>query len=429
MSDPKNLADSYSNLVTQMGTSRDKSSYSRFLPNPDIPAAELDAMYEQDAMSARIVDRLPDDATREEVFLTGTDERVDFASVQSQLEDLDAVGRLSEAWKWARLYGGALVLMVVNDGKTMDMPLDLADATKLASLQVLEKPFLTPDGFNAGMGARAFRNPEHYTMLVPFGSSKVRKIHRTRVIRFDGVQVPNTRLVQRGGWGPSVLDRVHVELTQLGDVMGYSRHIMHNISLMVFKLEGFRAMLCGGPQQKAQAAEIIESLVTNADTLHATGLDTSDELVEVSRSVSGVTDLMDQFIAALVRASGMPRVVLLGEQPGGQNASADSEIRTWFDFVASQQRLVLTPALNRLLTVIFRIRGNDGEVVPDEWTVNYSPLWQPTELEKADTLLKRSQAASLLLDQGVLQVEQVEADLVSAGLITETEAPADDGET
>lgn len=418
-------SDGYANVITAMGTKGDKSNGSGFIRERELTVFELNALYEQSAMAARIVDRLPDDATREGIFLTGTDESVDFASVQSELEDLNAVPQIADAWRWSRLYGGAILIMVVNDGLKMDQPLDLANATKIAGLQLVESPFVQPAGFNPGLGARAFRNPEWYDILVPFGSSKVRKVHRTRVIRFDGVKVPPTRMVEKNGWGPSVLDRGWTELSQLGDVMGYARNLMHNISMMMFKLDGFRKMLCGSEQDEQEARQIVESLMWNADNFHALALDSKDEFSEVSRTVSGLRDLIDEFVKALVRATNMPKTVLLGEQPSGQNANADSEIRSWFDFVASKQKTVLTPVINRLLEVIFRIRANRKEVVPDEWVINYRPLWQPTAQEQADTLLKKAQAAQILMLNGVMSEDEVRADLISAGLITEMKA--DDG--
>lgn len=417
-------ADSYSNLLTGMGTAADKSSASTFLRARDLNFSELDAMYEQDALSARIIDRLPDDATREGMFLTGTDEKVDFASIQSELEDLNALNQTTDAWRWSRLYGGSILIMVVNDGLKMEEPLDLAHATRLSALQIVESPFIVPSGFNPGLGARAFRNPSHYDVVVSFGSSAVRKIHRSRVIRFDGLRIPPTRMVQKNGWGPSVLDRVLREVTQLGSVMGYSRNIMHDLSIIVLKLDGFRKMLVGTEEDKQEARAVIESIRWNSDNLHTIALDSKDEMVELSRTVSGLEKLLDKFVDALVRATDMPRTILLGEQPGGLNANADSETRAWYDFVAAQQRQVLTPAMDRLLTVIFAIRKNNGEVVPDEWVVNYNPLWQPTEKEQAETLKIKAEASSILIQENIVSSDEVRAELVSKGMITELDVPA-----
>jgi phage-related protein (TIGR01555 family) len=425
MTKPSLKADAFANALTGLATAKDKSNFGLFLERPKLDVETLNGLYEQDAIAARVVDRLVDDATREGFTLSGEDEAFDFASVQSELEDLDAVNAVADAWRWSRLYGGALLVMVVNDGKRMDQPLNLNAATKLSSLQVVESPFVTPSGFNPGMGARAFRRPEFYDITVPFGSDRNtgRQIHRSRVIRFDGVRVAPTRMIENNGWGPSILDRVHTEISQLGEVMGYCRAVMHDISIQVYKLEGLREQLCGSAQSQEEMRAVMETIRMSVDNLHVLALDTADDFLEVNRNVSGLEAMVEKFIDALVRATNMPRTVLLGEQPSGLNASGDSEIRTWLDFVASQQKLTLTPVLTRLLEVVFAVRSNRGEQVPEQFTVEYSPLWQPTQVEAADTALKMAQTHSVYILNGVASPDEVRAALISSGDLVPLDSP------
>jgi hypothetical protein len=407
-------ADAYSNVITGLGTDRDKSSGGGFQVRGQLGPTILSDVYEQDAIAARIIDRLPDDATREDITLTSVDAKVDFEAVLSNLDDLEALNKVGDAWRWARLYGGSLLFMNVNDGNKMDEPLDLAKASKLSSLQVIESQFVLPTKFNPGLGARAFRNPEFYDVVLPLGTgTNMRKIHRSRVIRFDGVRVPPTRMIQGNGWGPSVLDRVFTEVSQIGEVMGYSRNIIHDISLMVLQIEGFRDMLIGTDKDQQEARAILESLKYNADNLHMLALDSKDKYIEVARTVSGLTELIDKFVDALVRATEMPRTIILGEQPSGLGSTADAEIRSWYDSVASQQKRVLTPALNRLLEVIFAIRDDNIS----EWVIDYASLWQPSAKEQAETYNAWSQGDERYMLNGVLGEDQVEQLLVTRGFL------------
>ncbi|MCK5495763.1 MAG: hypothetical protein KAI80_05080, partial [Hyphomicrobiaceae bacterium] len=66
--------DDYANAVTGLGGPPDKSQGTFFQAQPRLQAQELHLWYEQDALAARLVDRLPDDATREGFTLTGEDE-------------------------------------------------------------------------------------------------------------------------------------------------------------------------------------------------------------------------------------------------------------------------------------------------------------------------------------------------------------------
>lgn len=414
--------DDYGNALTGLSTSKDKSFFSIWTEAPKLSDELVSSVYEQDAIAARIVDRLVDDATREGFTIKGEDESFDFASIQSELEDLDAINAVADAWRWARLYGGALLVPVVNDGGKMDKPLNLDTARKLSSLQVLESPYVTPSAFNPGMGARAFRRPDFYDVTLPFSANKDRRIHRSRTIRFDGVRVAPTRMIQNSGWGPSILQRVWREVDQLGSVMAYARSIMHDLSVQTLKIDGFREKLAGSAQDKAEVRQMLESIRMAIDNLHVLALDSLDDYVEVSRTVGGLEALLEKFVDALVRATDMPRTILLGEQPSGLNANGDSEIRSWFDFVASQQRLILTPVITRVLEIIFATRRNRGEAVPEEWTVEFSPLWQPTQMERAETSLKSAQANSLYFTMGVKSSDEIRAELISSGELSPLES-------
>lgn len=414
--------DDYVNLVTALGTAGDKSTAGFMAGGRIIPIGELNAIYEGDAVGARIVDRLPDDGTREGFTLKGTDEDFDVSSVDSDWESMNANVAMADAWRWARLYGGALIVMLVNDGRPLSEPIDLSRATKLRALQVIESPFATPEVWSPAMGSRAFRQPARYMVTVPFSQNPLRQIHWSRTIRFDGVRVSPTRMIELGGWGPSVYQRLHRELRRLGTTQGYAENILHELSTMVLSIKGFREQACGSEKDQADLRQIFATMKFALDNLHMLVTDSEDSYHEQTRTVSGLTDLLDQFVQAIVRATDMPRTVLLGEQPGGINASADSEIRSWFDFVHGQQKITLRPAIDRLLEVMFALRANKGEDVPEEWTIEFNPLWQPTEKEKAETGKLRAETASILIGDDVVAPGEVRARMINEGDIEPLEA-------
>lgn len=416
-------ADDYRNTISGIGTGRAKSSATVIVERPPLTPSELNVLYEQEGMAARIVDRVVDDATREDIEIETADKAYDWKSVASDLEDLDAVNKLGDGWRWARLYGGALVIMVVNDAAALDQPLQLERASRIESLQVIESTYVTPSTFRARLGTDAFRRPEFFEIQAPAGAGVAAgKIHHTRCIRFDGVKVAPSRLLERNGWGPSVLQRPYVELLRLGTAMGFAGEILHELTLLVLRMKGFSDAM----KSTESRAELQQAFQTMRDTMNSLGLlvlDSEDDLAEHARSVQGVDALVGRFVDSLVRAQDMPRTILLGEQPGGLNANADSEVRGWFDHVAVQQRKKLTPAMTRLLTVLLALRRKRDPNVPKEWTVKYASLWQPSEKEKADTKLVNAQADSALIDVAVTTAEEVRQRMVGAGEITPLVGP------
>lgn len=413
-------ADDYLNNVTALGTAKDKSNHTGFADAGDLSEETLDAIYEKHSIGRRVVDRVVDDATRVDFSLTGTDENFDWDALKSELDDLEAVPRLADAWRWARLYGGSIVIMAITDGMDLSKPAQIERARDLRSLEIVESRYATPQIFDKTLGARGFRNPEMYNVVLPAGKAGL--VHRSRVIRFDGVRVPPTRLHARGGWGPSVLDQLWVDLRRLGSAMGYAEAIMHDISLMVLTIEGFHEKMASGEQDRNEMRAVFENMRWGLDMLNTMIMDSQDTYREQPRTVAGVSQLLDHFINAMVRATDMPRTVLLGEQPGGLNASADSEIRAWYDHVANMQQKVLTPALNKLIKQMFAIKARRGATVPTEWTIEWEPLWQPTDQEKAQAELVRAQAGQIR--QTIMSVsapDEERAKMIASGDIVEVD--------
>ncbi|MEE9546265.1 MAG: DUF1073 domain-containing protein, partial [Hyphomicrobium sp.] len=414
--------DDYANAVTGLGGPPDKSQGTFFQAQPRLQAQELHLWYEQDALAARLIDRLPDDATREGFTLTGEDESFNWNSVMSELEDLDALNAVADGCRWARLVGGALIVLAVNDGRKFEEPLDLANARGIAGIQVVESTFVQPDEYDRGLGSRAFQLPKHYVISMSEGG-KSRRIHRSRVIRIDGMKISAAQRINRGGWGPSILQRVATQLRQLGEVMGYSRSIAHNISVPVMKFKGLRTALCGDTKTMSQTERMFEAIRFTMDNLHILALDREDEVGEAKRDVSGLEKLIEKFVDGLVRSTDMPRTILLGEQPGGLGSSSDSEIRAWYDHVHAKQRQVLTPIINRILEILLAIRSNRQEVVPYQWTVEWGQLWQPTAEEIGRTRLSTAQADQIYYSIGAMSVSEIRTRLEADGEIGDAEAP------
>ncbi|GAF68135.1 unnamed protein product, partial [marine sediment metagenome] len=103
--------DDYANAVTGLGGPPDKGQATFFQRRPRLSPEELYHWYEQDALASRLIDRLPDDATREGFKLTGEDETFNWNALMSDLEDMDALNAVADAWRWARLQGGALIVL------------------------------------------------------------------------------------------------------------------------------------------------------------------------------------------------------------------------------------------------------------------------------------------------------------------------------
>jgi len=119
-------------------------------------------------------------------------------------------GSLCSAVKWARLYGGSLAVMMIK-GVDYETPFEEGAVGKntFRGLAVLDRWMVGPVvgqvikevGKDMGM-------PEYYEVLSGVGSFPSSRIHHSRVLRFDGIELPYYQKLFENLWGLSVVERM-----------------------------------------------------------------------------------------------------------------------------------------------------------------------------------------------------------------------------
>lgn len=411
-------ADSYANAITGMGLpGTSKSAATFFLRDRLLGQTELQNLYTANGYAARIVDKVVDDATRVQFSLTGTDKRFDWTSVKSRLDDLGAMRRIGDAWRWGRLYGGGLLVMAVDDGRHYSEPLDLANAKAITGLSTLDSTNVLVQGWFTGLGSSTWSQPTGYRVIVPTSDIKASIIHPSRCVRFDGMSVPSAVMAWNAGWSPSVLQRSKTQLEAYGTVMESAQTIVAELSVMVLAIKDYNSM-CTDDNDVGQLRSILRELRFGIDNFNILAIDKEDATYqEVKRSVDGLEKMINAFERDLVGACGIPRLILVGEQASGLGASSGDEVRSWYDSVEKEQQYTVTPAINRVLEVEFACRSNNGLAVPTEWSVEFESLSTPEPKAAAEIAKIWVDAVAVLIDKKVITEEQGHDLLVRNGVL------------
>jgi phage-related protein (TIGR01555 family) len=383
-----------------------------------LDASMLAQVYEGDALAARIVDALPRDAMRSTWDLVQLDREYDWRSVQSHLDELKATQAITRAWTWARLYGGALIVMAIEDGRPPEMPVDLTKVKSILGLEVIESSRVSPANLS-DLRTRPER-PEHYEIRTTNGAT--RKIHSSRVLRFDSYRVPPERLRQNSGWPPSVLQRCWSSLCRYRAGQRDIAAMSSRMSVLVLMAKDWRRTAMATAAQKDGIRTYLRQLWAGMNAFNLLALDKDDEeIVEIKRSLEGVEALQSTAVDALVSDSGCPRLLITGEQTStGLNSDSKGERRMWYDYCIAERKVVAEPALDELLALEFQARRNRNEVVPSDWVIEWSPLEQEAMEDKASRATAWSGFAASMVTAGVLTPEQAQAVLVSEGIVEQS---------
>ena len=136
--------DGYQNMLNKYGTKNDVSENYRFVSDEPVADVELTLNYEGNGLFARIID-IPADEAVSSGFTYGISDTDIENFINNSLDELDFEEKAATAIKWSRLYGGALMVMIVDDGGELTDPVDWDHIRGIDELMVFERPLVTPD--------------------------------------------------------------------------------------------------------------------------------------------------------------------------------------------------------------------------------------------------------------------------------------------
>ena len=129
--------DGYVNLLNKYGTKQDNSEAYKFEREPVIPDMQLTGLYEGNGLFSKIIDTPAEEALKHGFDLNLKSDELN-AFVEDALDDLEWEEKAATAIKWARLYGGALIVMLIDDGRGLEEPVDWEHIRSIDELRVYE---------------------------------------------------------------------------------------------------------------------------------------------------------------------------------------------------------------------------------------------------------------------------------------------------
>lgn len=388
------FTDSFINLVANLGTSKDKRTSGEFQIRT-LDVTQLEAMYSDDWLSGKVIDVPVDDSTRKwrKMSAPSIDEKLD--QVKELENQLQVKQKYNEAQKYADLYNGAIIVMIMNDDIEINEPLDPEKVKEgqLSKLVVFDSTEISPMDINTNdITAENFRLPSFYSI------SGGDLIHHSRVLRFEGISLPWRLRSQNNYWGQSKLRRFY-------DALRNSRSVIDSVASLVYEAKNDVISVPQLYQELAspdglakilQRFHLGDMLKSNNNMLL---LDEKETFQRISTTFAGVADLMMKFALWASAASDIPATRLLGQSAIGLNATGEGEERNYYDKVSSDQETKYRPTLNQLDQVLIRSAlGN----MPEDYIFEFNPLRQNTEGEQATIDFQNAQRDTIYKGDGVL---------------------------
>lgn len=420
--------DGYVNLLNKYGTKQDNSEAYKFEREPVIPDMQLTGLYEGNGLFSKIIDTPAEEALKHGFDLNLKSDELN-AFVEDALDDLEWEEKAATAIKWARLYGGALIVMLIDDGRGLEEPVDWEHIRSIDELRVYERSIVQPDyaslyqqdygGKGVGNRVSKFGQPEYYYVSSIYGSFKV---HESRCLVFrNGVLPEQTSNATYLFWGMPEYVRIRRALRETVTAHTDSVKLLERSVQAIYSMKGLASLLTtdDGENQVLKRLQLVD---TSRGLLNSIAIDSEGEQYDFKAfQFSGVKDVIDATCSMLSALTNIPQTILFGRSPAGMNATGDSDFESYYNFVEKIQRLMLKRNLRTLLDVVFRAGIASGDVAEEpDYKLEFKPLWSLSDTEqaavdqtKAQTALVKAQTAQAYVDMQALDPTEVRRRLAS----------------
>lgn len=420
--------DGYVNLLNKYGTKQDNSEAYKFEREPVIPDMQLTGLYEGNGLFSKIIDTPAEEALKHGFDLNLKSDEVN-AFVEDALDDLEWEEKAATAIKWARLYGGALIVMLIDDGRGLEEPVDWEHIRSIDELRVYERSIVQPDSSSLyqqdyggkGVGNRVskFGQPEYYYVSSIYGSFKV---HESRcLVCRNGVLPEQTSNATYLFWGMPEYVRIRRALRETVTAHTDSVKLLERSVQAIYSMKGLASLLTtdDGENQVLKRLQLVD---TSRGLLNSIAIDSEGENYDFKTfQFSGVKDVIDATCNMLSALTNIPQTILFGRSPAGMNATGDSDFESYYNFVEKIQRLMLKRNLRTLLDVVFRAGIASGDVAEEpDYKLEFKPLWSLSDTEqaavdqtKAQTEQIKAQTAQLYVDMQAIDPSEVRSRLAS----------------
>lgn len=408
--------DGYINLLNKYGTAQDNSEAYRYASENQTPDTILMTHYEQNGLFGKIIDIPAQEAVKKGFKLNIADAAVE-EYIQKKVRRMKFFTTVEESLKWSRLFGGALAVMIIDDGvNDLTKPVNWKKAKKIDEIVVYDRSVVTPDyqSMYRGVGVYGtaqrskFRMPEYYNVFSIYGSFRV---HESRCLIFRNGKMPEKASTSDYRfWGVPEYNHIKRAMRETITAHGDAVKLLERSVQAVYKMKNLAQMLSTdeGENDVLRRLQLIDTArgILNSIAIDADGEDYDFKTI----TLSGVKEVIDSACNMLSALTEIPQTKLFGRSPAGMNATGESDLENYYSFIDKIRESQIKDNLCSLIDGIIQIGINNKELTerPD-YELEFEPLWNEKESERAtidqtraQTDLTIAQTAQLYIDMGVL---------------------------
>lgn len=419
----------YENELNRFGTNQDNATAYKYAITRQILDAEILDVYESDGLFSKIIDRPAEDAVRKGFVITGITPELS-KKVFRVMGRLDFENAFCMAEKLARLFGGSIIVLFVDDGKNIDEPLDLGNVQKIERLEAFGREIVEPNCENVQQAEYFIINSLRYGKFI---------VHRSRCLIFRNGEAPERAIPQYRGWGIPEYVRIMDELQRCETAHEYAGKVI-NRTQRVIKIKGLADIL-RQEDGETKVLERLQSIDKGLNLQNTVVLDTDEEYIFLNipkglyTGTAEMVAITDRMLSAV---TGIPTRILFGGEieknvtnlkqgksrpVKSKKGGFDSALESYYSMIEGIQALNMKGNLRQLIDLILYQAIFEGRIerVPS-YDIRFQSLWSETALDAekrklidAQKELSKAKTHTTLILNGVISPDEVRKSLYKRG--------------
>lgn len=409
------------NAITEMGTAGDKSEYTRVGMGIKLDKFALERLYKV-SLCQRVCNAIPESAILKgwEVTLGEKANPKISSGIKTYQKNLELAKKFKQAQILANLYGGAAIVMAIDDGRPASEPVNEENIRSLKALYVRDRYKIRP----VIEDAIDILDPDYYEYIIQGNEEIVKlkslfpgkpkpgtrygyRIHKSRILRFDGVEFPPDLAEMNEGWGGSVLESIWEEYRDYKSSLKSAAAMLNDFSLFVYSIKNLDKIIKANDEELLKSRLKFLQLMTSV--FGGVAIDAEGEKIEyATRNFGGIDALIDRLRDAFIGSSQIPHDKLFGESPSGLGATGESEERNWSHTVETFQVSRWQSLLEKVLRYLLLAADSPtkGKEPPD-WGIKFLNMMPESEADKAAARATQSQTDNTYVTAGVLLPDEI----------------------
>lgn len=328
--------------------------------------------------------------------------------IESEFESLGVREKIHKAISHDAQFGLAHIYLDVNAG-TIGDPLILDPRTvpegSFKGISIIEPMWTTPAKYDS-------LDPTSKSFYKPYSwYSMGKEYHASRLLTFATREVPDIFKPAFNFGGISLYQLVEPTIDNWLHTRKSVSDLVHRFSLTAIATDMGAVLDGSDPAQGANLANRARLFVAHRNNRGLMMIDKeNEELIQINTPLTGLHELQAQAQEQMCMYSHTPAVKLTGLSPTGLNASSEGEIRSYYDWISSQQEAHMRKPIQTILELVQLSKFGK---IDKRIGFRFVPLYQMTPEQEATIQEKKANVAGALIDRGVIDPSEAREALAS----------------